>query len=45
MILIGLLPLQEEENARHKRGGSKCRAKKSNPRKRIKGHVMLYTPE
>jgi hypothetical protein len=45
MILIGLLPLQEEENARHKLGGSKCGAKKSKLTERIKGHVMLYTPE
>jgi hypothetical protein len=44
-ILIGLHQLQEEENARHKLGGSKCGAKKSKPTERIKGHVMLYTPE
>ena len=45
LIIAALLQLQvdEENNANPKRGGSWPGRRKSKPRQRMEGHVMLYT--
>jgi hypothetical protein len=41
-VLMALLKLQAEEDAAPILGGSSVGRKKSKPRQRLEGHVMLY---
>jgi hypothetical protein len=43
MILAGLLQLVEDEKARPKHRGLKCKRKNSKAMQRMKGHVILNT--